>query len=144
MNIKPHSCNPNNTYYIHSCVSRHVTCIEQKSVHSVKVSTMAAICYLPHQVLQHPTQFKNKKNRNQNQIPNTHYHKNGKWNRKKSNTNHNSPVLGLDFTNSSFLIVDRQLVSLICSNGYSISNKTQNKYNLKIGTRDFETSCVDI
>lgn len=60
VNIKPHSCNPNNTYYIHSCVSRHVTCIEQKSVHSVKVSTMAAICYLPHQVLQHPTQFKKK------------------------------------------------------------------------------------
>lgn len=91
-----------------------------------------------------PAPYTVQKNTNQNQIPNTHYHKNGKWNRKKSNTNHNSPVLGLDFTNSSFLIVDRQLDSLICSNGYSISNKTQNKYNLKIGTRDFETSCVDI
>lgn len=60
-NREDHSYNPNNTCYIHSCENQHVSCIEQRKLLSTMVSTMVAICYHHHQVLQHPIQKSNQK-----------------------------------------------------------------------------------
>lgn len=61
-NTEDHSCNPNSTYYIPTCVNPHVICIEQRSFHEAMASTMEAICSLLHQVLQHPTLYINPTN----------------------------------------------------------------------------------